>query len=393
MTAERGRESRLVDDVRRGLARSAADGDPAAVAALVRRHTPVAGTTALLDATRRVAAEVTGAGVLEPLLRLPGVTDVLVNGPGPVWLDRGAGLERSDVVIAEETELRRLAQRLVASCGRRLDDAVPYADARLPDGTRVHAVLPPLSPQGTCLSLRLPPRRTFSLGDLVAAGSLPVAGVPLLEQLVEARVAFVVTGGTGTGKTTVLSTLLSLVPPAERLVLVEDAVELRPAHPHVVRLESRLPNAEGAGGVDLAVLVRQALRMRPDRLVVGEVRGAEVRDLLTALNTGHAGGCGTVHANRAEHVPARFEALGAACGLSRTAVHSQLAASLDAVVHLTRDRQGRRRVAGVAVLSVDDGGLVRALPAVTFTECRAGTEGIRGGPGEARLSQLLAAGG
>jgi pilus assembly protein CpaF len=211
------------------------------------------------------------AGPLAPYLHDPAVTDVLVNGPGPVWVDRGDGVRRTPLVIGDERTLRRLAQRLVAACGRRLDDAMPHADARLPDGTRLHAVLPPVSPQGTCLSLRVPPRRTFTLADLIAMGSVPSAGADLLHRIVDARVPFLVTGGTGTGKTTVLSTLLSLVPPDERIILVEDAAELRPAHPHVVRLEARVANAEGAGAIDLATLVRQALRMRPDRLVVGEV--------------------------------------------------------------------------------------------------------------------------
>jgi pilus assembly protein CpaF len=326
------------------------------------------------------------AGPLGPLLQDPAVTDVLVNGPGPVWVDRGDGVRRTALVIGDERSLRRLAQRLVAACGRRLDDAMPHADARLPDGTRLHAVLPPVSPQGTCLSLRVPPRRTFALEDLVAAGSLPGSGAELLHRLVEARLPFLVTGGTGTGKTTVLSTLLSLVPTDERIVLVEDAAELRPAHPHVVRLESRVANAEGAGGVDLATLVRQALRMRPDRLVVGEVRGGEVRELLAALNTGHEGGCGTVHANRAEHLPARIEALASAAGLPREAAHSQLAAAVDVVVHLRRGRDGRRRVAAVALIcrSEDGSGTVVALPAFSFTPL-----GVRPGPGADRLARRL----
>jgi pilus assembly protein CpaF len=272
----------------------------------------------------------------------------------------------TDVAIADEQSARRLAQRLVAACGRRLDDAVPYADARLADGTRLHAVLPPLSPGGTLLSLRLPPRRTFTLSDLIRVGSIPAAAADLLDALVQQRIAFVISGGTGTGKTTVLSTLLSLADARERIVLVEDAIELKPQHPHVVRLESRLPNAEGAGGVDLSVLVRQALRMRPDRLVVGEVRGREVVDLLAALNTGHEGGASTVHANRAEHVPARFEALGVAAGLSREAVHSQLAAAVEIVLHVRRDGDGRRRISGVAVVRSDGHGLVRVVPAVRF---------------------------
>jgi pilus assembly protein CpaF len=326
------------------------------------------------------------AGPLAAFLQDPEVTDVLVNGPGPVWVDRGCGVRRTSVVIGEERSLRRLAQRLVAACGRRLDDAMPHADARLPDGTRLHAVLPPVSPQGTCLSLRVPPRRTFELADLVAAGSLPPAGADLLQRLVLARLPFLVTGGTGTGKTTILSTLLSVVPTEERIVLVEDAAELRPAHPHVVRLEARTPNAEGAGGVDLTTLVRQALRMRPDRLVVGEVRGAEVRELLGALNTGHEGGCGTVHANRAEHLPARIEALASAAGLPREAAHSQLAAAVDVVVHLARERTGRRRVAAVALLTRDAGGHVTAVPAAVF-----GTGQLRPGPLADDLDRRLVA--
>jgi pilus assembly protein CpaF len=322
--------------------------------------------------------------VLEPFLHQADVSDVLVNGPGPVWVDRGHGAEPTGVRIDDEQVLRRLAQRLAATCGRRLDDAVPFVDARMTDGTRLHAVLPPLATQGTTLSLRLPPRRTFSLDDLVVARSLPPAAADVLRELVAARLAYVVTGGTGTGKTTVLSTLLSVVDRSERLVLVEDAAELRPHHPHVVRLETRLPNAEGAGGIDLSVLVRQALRMRPDRLVVGEVRGAEVVDLLAAMNTGHEGGCGTLHANRAEHVPARFEALAAAAGLSRPALHSQLTAAVDAVVHLRRDR-GRRRIAGVALLAADADGTVRSSPAVAFTD-----DGVVDGPAAETLRRRLA---
>jgi pilus assembly protein CpaF len=359
--------------------------DPVAVAREVRRHSPVAGTATLLESTEHVVAEVVGAGPLQQFLYDTDVSDVLVNGPGPVWVDRGCGPVATDVVLPDEQVVRRLAQRLVAACGRRLDDAVPYADARLSDGTRLHAVLPPLSPTGTLLSLRLPPRRTFTLADLVRRGSLPAVAVDWLRRLVETRVAFVVSGGTGTGKTTVLSTLLSHVHDGERMVLVEDAIELRPRHPHVVRLESRSPNAEGAGGVDLSVLVRQALRMRPDRLVVGEVRGREVVDLLAALNTGHEGGASTVHANRAEQVPARFEALGVAAGLPRDAVHSQLRAAVEAVLHLRRDRSGRRRVVGIALLQTDQNGLARAVPAVAF-----GDAGVTDGPAAEALRRRLA---
>uniref|UniRef100_UPI0035D7CECE TadA family conjugal transfer-associated ATPase n=1 Tax=Bacillus thuringiensis TaxID=1428 RepID=UPI0035D7CECE len=232
--------------------------------------------------------------------------------------------------------VNHLASHICVAAGRRLDDASPWTDARLPDGTRMHAVLPPVSVGSTCLSLRVVRPRAFSLTELVAAGPVPPGGDRVLGALVEARVSSLISGGTGAGKTTLLSSLLGAVGERERIVLAEDSAELRPDHPHVVRLESRPANQEGAGRVTLRDLVRQALRMRPDRLVVGEVRGAEVTELLAALNTGHEGGCGTVHANAAEHVPARLEALGTAAGLDRTALHSQLAAALSVVVHLVR---------------------------------------------------------
>jgi pilus assembly protein CpaF len=377
-------DEELLGRVRRRVLVGPGGYDAAALAVALHDEAPTAGAGTLLEAAGALMAEIDGAGVLEPLLRLPGVTDVLVNGPGPVWVDRGEGLRRSETVLPDEAAVRRLAVRLVAAGGRRLDEAAPYADARLADGTRVHAVLPPLSPQGTCISLRVPPRRTFTLADLVAVGSLPADAAELIHRTVLSRVAFLVTGGTGSGKTTVLSTLLSLVDPVERLVLVEDAAELRPDHPHVVRLEARAANAEGAGAVTLDVLVRQALRMRPDRLVVGEVRGGEVLDLLAALNTGHEGGSGTVHANRAHHLPARVESLCVAAGVPRDAAHSLLVAAVDAVIHLVRAADGRRRIAGIAVLSADATGRAEVALAYRFTP-----SGAVRGPGADRLDRRL----
>jgi pilus assembly protein CpaF len=333
----------LIERVRVRLATEPGPPTRATVAALVREETGgLLGADDVLDAVREAVDELAGAGPLEPLLRLDGVTDVLVNGPDQVWLDRGAGLERAAVRFPDDDAVRRLAVRLAASAGRRLDDAAPWVDVGLPDGTRLHAVLPPVSGSGTCLSLRVLRRVTPDLGALAATGAFPGASERLLRALVARRRAFLVTGGTGAGKTTLLSALLGLVDPAERLVLCEDAAELAPAHPHVVRLLGRPPNVEGAGLVTLRDLVRQALRMRPDRLVVGEVRGPEVADLLAALNTGHDGGCGTLHANRPAEVPARLEALGVAAGLDRAAVHSQAAAGLAVVVHVRRSAAGRR---------------------------------------------------
>jgi pilus assembly protein CpaF len=234
----------------------------------------------------------------------------------------------------------------------------------MPTGVRLHAVLPPVSPGCTCLSFRVPTRHALTLDDWTSDGSIPLAAAQLLRQLVSARLSFVVTGGTGSGKTTLLATLLGEADPADRIVVVEDSAELRPDHPHVVRLEARVANAEGAGAIDLRALVREALRMRPDRLVVGEVRGAECVDLLAALNVGHDGGAGTLHANSPIDVPARVEALCTAGGLSRAAAHSQLAAGLRAFVHLARDRAGRRRLDSVGVPRRTATGLVEVVPAV-----------------------------
>ena len=283
----------LVDRVRARLALEPGVPTRAAVAALVREEAGgLLGDDDVLQAVRTAVDELAGAGPLEPLLRAPGVTDVLVNGPTEVWVDRGAGLERSEARFPDEDAVRRLAVRLAAAAGRRLDDASPWVDAGLADGTRLHAVLPPVSGSGTCLSLRVLRRCSLDLDDLAARGTLPGDSGALLRTLVARRLAFLVTGGTGSGKTTLLSALLGLVPASERLVLCEDAPELAPAHPHVVRLQTRPANVEAVGEVTLRDLVRQALRMRPDRLVVGEVRGGEVTDLLAALNTGHDGGVG-----------------------------------------------------------------------------------------------------
>jgi pilus assembly protein CpaF len=357
----------LVERVRTSL--TATSGAPTAsqVAAALRAEGTVLGDATVLDVTARLRAEISGAGPLEALLHEPGVTDVLVNGPAEVWVDRGGGLERVPVQLGAEADVRRLAQRLAASASRRLDEGMPYVDARLADGVRLHAVLPPISPQGTVISLRVPAAHAFSMDELVSSGGVAPDLARWLRAVVRCRLAFLVTGGTGTGKTTVLGALLSLSDPAERVVLVEDSGELQPALPHVVRLEARPPNVEGAGRVGLDELVRQALRMRPDRLVVGEVRGREVVDLLSALNTGHEGGCGTLHANSAADVPPRLEALGVAAGLSRDAVHAQAAAGIDAVVHLVRDSAGRRRIAEIGFVEQATDGSIHVVPAVRST--------------------------
>ena len=329
---------------------------------------------------REVHAELSGAGVLEPLLALPGVTDVLVNAPDDVWLDRGGGMERADVRFDSDADVRRLAQRLAAAAGRRLDDAQPFVDAALPDGTRLHAVLPPLCP-ATTISLRVLARERHTLDELVARGAMPAEIAELLAAVIAARLAFVISGGTGSGKTTLLGCLLSLAPPTERLLVIEDAPELVVAHPHVVRLATRAANVEGAGAVGLRELVRQALRMRPDRLVVGEFRGTEMVDLLIALNTGHEGGAATLHANSAADVPSRLGALGGLAGLSDAAVAGLVASALDVVVSLRRLRDGTRVVDELGVLRRE--GELRVRPVWRLGD------GI--GPGAAELAAAIAA--
>jgi pilus assembly protein CpaF len=375
----------LLERLRQNLAVDGRQPTPTQVADALRAEGKLLDDAAVLDIVDTLRRDTIGAGPLDPLLSEPDVTDIVVNGPDSVHVDRGEGLEPVDITFPDDEAVRRLAQRLAAAGGRRLDDASPFVDVRLRDGTRCHAVLAPIARSGTALSLRIPARRTFTLDDLVRRGAVSSGGARLLRALVDSRAAFLVTGGTGSGKTTLLASLLSLVAPTERIVLVEDSVELSPDHPHVVGLEGRPANVEGSGTVTLRDLVRQALRMRPDRLVVGEVRGAEVVDLLAALNTGHEGGCGTVHANSAVELPARMEALGVAAGLSRAALHSQLAAAVDVVVHLVRQRDGLRYVRELAVLRAGPDGLVHAEAAVVFTP-----EGsTRHGAGAARLDVLL----
>ena len=375
----------LVDEVRDRLAREPGPLTPHRVAEALRASGKPVGDATVLEVHETLRRDVVGAGPLEPLLRLDGVTDVLVNGPDQVYVDRGGGLEQTGITFPHDDAVRRLAQRLAAAGGRRLDDATPHVDVRLADGTRFHAVLAPLARPGTVLSLRIPRGRVLTLDELVGAGTVTEHGARLLRTLVSRRLAFLVSGGTGSGKTTLLNSLLSLVPADQRLVLVEDASELRPAHPHVVGLEARPANVEGAGAVGLRLLVRQALRMRPDRLVVGEVRGAEVVELLAALNTGHEGGCGTIHANSARDVPARVEALALAAGLGRDAAHSQFLAGVDAVLHLGRDHEGRRVLREVAVPVRRTDGTAEVRTAISFPGDGASVTG----PGEADLVERL----
>lgn len=358
----------LIDRVRERLAAQSSQLRPQLVAAAIRAESGgVLGDAEVLSTLHLLQTELTGAGPLEPLLCAAGTTDVLVTAPDAVWVDDGAGLRRSAVRFPDEAAVRRLAQRLAGAAGRRLDDAQPWVDGQLSGvGTgefvvRLHAVLAPVAATGTCLSLRVLRPASQDLAGLTAAGAIAPDAAALLGEIIAARLAFLICGGTGAGKTTLLAAMLGAVPATERIICVEDAAELAPRHPHLVHLVARAANVEGAGEVTLRQLVRQALRMRPDRLVVGEVRGAEVVDLLAALNTGHDGGAGTVHANSPAEVPARLEALAALGGLDRPGLHGQLAAAVQVLLHMGRDRSRRRRLAEIAVLRRDDRDRVAAV--------------------------------
>lgn len=357
----------LVERVRSRLVGSGAVLTSAAVAEAVREEAgALVGDTDVLRAMREVQQEFLGAGALEPLLRDPDITDVLVTSPDEVWADRGDGPQRTDIVFRDEDSVRRLAQRLALAAGRRFDDAQPWVDAWLPrigssTAVRLHAILSPVAAGGTCISIRVLRPAVHDLATLCRMGMFDQPIAKVLRSIITTRLAFLIVGGTGAGKTTLLAAMLGAVDARERIVCVEEAGELYPSHPHVVRLVTRPANVEGAGEVRVHDLVRQALRMRPDRLVVGEVRGREVCELLTALNTGHEGGCGTLHANSPAEVPARLEALAALGGLDRPAVHSQLAAAVHVVLHVRRAGPGRR-LAGIGVFQRRDG-LVETLPA------------------------------
>lgn len=353
--------SALLDLVREDLVRAPGVVDVPRIVRVLRRQGRVLGAAATLELTSRLRDHVDGLGPLQALVA-PGVTDLLVNDDGTVWVDDAEGLHLASVHLGPG-QARDLAVRLATAGGRRLDDAVPWADAHLPSGIRFHAVLPPLSPGGAILSLRLPSSARLDLEDLERFGAIDPAAGEVLRAIVAARVPFLITGGTGTGKSTLLAAMLREASAEERIVIVEDVLELTVDHPHVVHLQSRHANSEGAGAVDLTALVRQSLRMRPDRVVLGECRGGEIRELLQALNTGHEGGCGTVHANTAADVPARLEALGALGGLDRGALAAQVASALEVVVHLAR-RDGVRVLEEIALLYRGEDGMLRTSTAL-----------------------------
>ncbi|MNZ12293.1 putative conjugal transfer protein [compost metagenome] len=301
--------------------------------------------------------ELVGFGPLEALLRDPSITEILVNGPDRIFVEREGVLHRSDLRFIDHSHVQRLIQRILAPLGRRLDESCPMVDARLPDGSRVNAIIPPIALDGPCLSIRKFRRDLLQSADLLASQSIDEAILQFLRQAVAQRCNVLVSGGTGTGKTTMLNVLSLLIDGHERLVTIEDTAELQLNHPHVVRLETRPPNAEGHGEVAASDLIRNALRMRPDRIILGEIRGIEVLDVLQAMNTGHDGSMSTVHANSAQDSLLRLETLVGLTGrqIAERTLRQMICAALDVVIQLTRLPNGRRCVSEVVeVVGVRD---------------------------------------
>ena len=281
------------------------------------------------------------------------ITDILVNGHKEVWIDQGQGLEKTKTTFLNEESVRSLAQKLALSTGRRLDQSQPYVDAQLTKIIRLHAVLTPIASPGTVISLRIHRPQILSLTELVSNKTITNTQKDFLTKLIDDKKSFVICGGTGSGKTTLLNSLLSDVNRNQRILIIEDSRELNPQHPHVVSLEGRPANIEGMGLITMKDLIKQSLRMRADRLIIGEVRGAEVIDWLSALNTGHSGSAGTIHANSIHEVITRFESLGLMAGLSKEAIHSQLRSALDYVIHIERNSDGKRQVKAIGDFQTD----------------------------------------
>ncbi|MEZ5741313.1 MAG: ATPase, T2SS/T4P/T4SS family [Burkholderiaceae bacterium] len=325
-----------------------------------------------------VLDEAVGLGVLEPLLARADITEIMVNGTAPLHIERAGLLEQTDLRFSSDDAIRSVIDRIVSPLGRRIDEASPMVDARLPDGSRVNAVIPPLALQGPIITIRRFNARRFTESDLVERGSASIAMMRFLGWCVENRCNIVVSGGTGSGKTTLLNVLSNRIPAGERILTIEDAAELRLGHRNLVSLEARPPNAENRGTVTIRDLVRNALRMRPDRIVVGECRGGEAIDMLQAMNTGHDGSLTTVHANSARDALARLEVMVLMSGveLPSIAIREQIASAVDLIVHQSRGRDGRRRIIEVVEVAGLESGRIQVQPLFRYGRLDDGTEGF-----------------
>jgi pilus assembly protein CpaF len=337
------------------------------VATLLSREGPVLSTAQRSMLIRQIVDESLGLGVLEPLLADETVTEIMVNGPNDIWIERDGQISRVTASFGGEAELMQTIDRIVSAVNRRVDESSPMVDARLPTGERVNVIIPPLSLVGPTLTIRRFPR-AFTFDQLVAMATIDRATADLLRSMVRARLSIVVSGGTGSGKTTMLNAMSGFIPPDERIVTIEDSAELQLQQPHVVALESRPPNVEGKGQVTIRDLVRNALRMRPDRIVVGEVRGPETLDMLQAMNTGHDGSLTTVHANSTEDSLIRLETLASMSDVDVPfqALRDQINTAIDVIVQLERSADGRRRVVEVAAIASRHRDSLRLAPIMAF---------------------------
>lgn len=345
-----------LQDLREELAASSEPLTAARIAEAVRSSGLALGSGTTQQLVRSLRDELVGLGPLQQFVDQQGVTDVLVGAQGRIYTDGISGLRTTDVQVGSEEQVRGLARRLIAMSGGRLDEGHPCADGRIGD-CRIHAVIPPVAVEGTMISVRVSHSSVTSVAELAQQWAQPDLWVPAVRGIIAGRMNWLISGATGSGKTSLLAGMVGECRAQERIVVVEDTTELHPDHPHVLHLQGRQGNVEGAGRVDMGRLVRETLRMRPDRLMVGECRGAELRDFLTAMNTGHQGAGGTVHANSPESVPARLVAMGALAGMSPETVSLQAAAALDVVLHVDR-RAGDRMPVSLSAVSYDQGRLV-----------------------------------
>jgi pilus assembly protein CpaF len=362
------------------------------VGRMVSREGPVLTTAERTRLIRQVIDEAIGLGVLEPLLADPTVTEIMVNGTDEIFVERDGRLQRADIRFGDEAQLYQTIDRIVSQVNRRVDESSPMVDARLPSGERVNVIIPPLALHGPTITIRRFPR-LFTLEQLVGLGSIDRPTERLLRAFVRAKLNVVISGGTGAGKTTLLNALSAAVPASERIITVEDNAELRLQQPHVVSLEARPPNVEGRGEVTIRDLVRNSLRMRPDRIIVGEVRGAETLDMLQALNTGHEGSLVTVHANSADDAIHRLETLATMSDLQLPfeALRDQINNAIDVIVQIDRYADGRRRLAEVAVVASSRRETFRLAPVATFDADPIGPDRrVTGQFAHARLPELVA---
>ena len=334
---------------------------------LLTREGPVLSTLEHSTLIRRIVDEALGLGVLEPLLADESITEIMVNGPADIWIERLGRLQRVETRFASEAQMYQTIDRIVSKVNRRIDESSPMVDARLPTGERVNIIVPPLSLSGPAMTIRRFPR-AFTIDQLIGMGSLDEPVRDLLGAIVRARCNVIISGGTGSGKTTFLNALSGLIPDSERIITIEDAAELRLQQPHVVPLEARPPNVEGKGQVTIRDLVRNSLRMRPDRIIVGEVRGGETLDMLQAMNTGHEGSLATVHANSPIDAITRLETLASMTelGMAFDALRDQVNSAVDVMVHLNRYADGSRRLGEVAAVASERRQTFKLEPVARF---------------------------